>query len=230
MNWLFIAVSFSVVFVTVFSLFSAAVSFFCRENAPRRLFYITCSRPALWSFFTIMKCFCTTCEALYTTVRMAPQAAGFCRSGSIDFLLAQKYELLQCNSRLLGCQSVMETRAEFHFSWIYTFSATLSSLRNWSNNDRYRLRPSTPAQLCWSSSRLQPLQNYNLIKFALIRPSTLIHDINLWNVRGAPDETTCFAGFFRCPSALILFAWNCLMFVPINSSSLSLSQLLCFSE
>jgi len=133
------------------------------------------------------------------------QAAGFCRSGRIDFLLAQKYELLQSNNRLLGCERVMEARAEFHFSWVYTFSITLSSLRNWANNDRYRLRHSTPAQLCWSSSRLQPLQNYNLIKFALIRPSTLNKDRNLWNFRGAPDQTTCFAGFFRCPSALIIF-------------------------
>ena len=114
------------------------------------------------------------------------------------------YSILQ-NSRLLGCERVMETWAEFHFSWVYTYSATLSSLRNWANNDRYRLRPSIPAQLCWSSSRLQPLQNYNFIKFALIRSSTLNHDRNLWNFRGAPDETTCFAGFFRCPSALILF-------------------------
>ena len=48
MNWLFIAVSFSAVFVAVISFFAAAVSFFCRENAPRRLFYITCSRPAPW--------------------------------------------------------------------------------------------------------------------------------------------------------------------------------------
>ena len=112
---------------------------------------------------------------------------------------------LQSNSRLLGCERVMETRAEFHFSWVYTFSVTLSSLRNWANNDRYRLRPSTPAQLCWSSSRLQPLQNYNLVKFAQIRPSTLNHDRNLWNFRGAPDETTCFAVFFRCPRALLLF-------------------------
>jgi len=73
-----------------------------------------------------MNCFCTTCEALYTTVRMAPHAAGFYRSGRIDFLLAQKYELLQSNSRLLGCERVME----FHFSWVYTFSAILSFLRN----------------------------------------------------------------------------------------------------
>jgi len=101
---------------------------------------------------------------LYTTVRMAPQATGFCRSGRIDLLLAQKYELLQSNSRLLGCERIMETPAEFHFSWVYTFSATFSSLRNWANNDRYRLLPSTPAQLCWSFSRLQPLQNYNLIR------------------------------------------------------------------
>jgi len=63
-------------------------------------------------------------------VRMAPQAAGFCRSGRIDLLLAQKYELLQSNSRLLGCERVMETREEFYFSWVYTLSATLSSLRS----------------------------------------------------------------------------------------------------
>ena len=170
MNWLFIAVSFSVVFVAVFSFFAAAVFFFCRENAPRRLFYITCSRPSPWSFFTIMTCVCTTCEALYTAVRMAPQAAGFWRSRRIDLLLAQKYEPLQSNRRLLGCERVMGTWAEFHFSWVYTFSAKLSFLRNWANNDRYRLWPSTPAQLCCSSSRLQALQNYNLIKFALIRP------------------------------------------------------------
>jgi len=81
-------------------------------------------------YFMIVKYFCTTCEALYTTVRMAPQAASFCRSGRIDLLLEQKYELLQSNSRLLGCVRVMETRAECHFSWVYIFSATLSSLRN----------------------------------------------------------------------------------------------------
>jgi len=83
---------------------------------------------ALEDFFTITKCF-WTCEALYTTVRMAPQAAGFCRSWRFDFL-AQNYELLQSNNRLLGCKRVMETREEFHFSWVYTFSAMLSSLRN----------------------------------------------------------------------------------------------------
>ena len=98
----------------------------------------------------------------------------------------------------------------------------LSSLRNWANHDRYRLRPSTPAQLCWSSSRLQPLQNNNLIKFAIIRPSTLNHDKNLWNFRGAPDETTCLTGFFRCPSALALICMK-LFNVCANKLSLSLS-------
>jgi len=137
--------------------------------------------------------------SLYTTVRVAPQAAGFCRSWRFHFL-THNYELLQSNNCLLGWERVMETRAEFHFSWVYTFSAMLSSLRNWANNDRYRLRPSTPAQLCWSSSRLQPLQNNNLIKFAIIRPSTLNHDKNLWNCRGTPDETTCLTGFFGVPA------------------------------
>ena len=137
--------------------------------------------------------------SLYTTVGVAPQAAGFCRSWRFDFL-AQNYKLLQSNNCLLGCERVMETWAEFHFSWVYTFFAMLSSLRNWANHDRYRLRPCTPAQLCWSSSRLQPLQNNNLIKFAIIRPSTLNHDRNLWNCQGVPDETTCLTVFVGVPA------------------------------
>jgi len=43
------------------------------------------------------------------------------------------------------------------FSWVYTFSVMFSSLRNWANHDRYRLRPSTRAELCWSSNGPQPL-------------------------------------------------------------------------
>ena len=82
-------------------------------------------------------------RSLYTTVRVAPQAARFCRSWRFDFL-AQNYELLQRNNGLLGCQRVMETRAEFHFSWFYTFSTMLSSLRNWANHDRYGCDPALP--------------------------------------------------------------------------------------
>jgi len=70
-------------------------------------------------------------------------------------------------------------------------------------------------------SRLQPLQNYNLIKFAIIRPSTLNHDRNLWNCRVAPDETTYLTGFFRCPSALALI-WTKLFNVCVNKLSLSI--------
>jgi len=52
-------------------------------------------------------------------VRVAPQAAGVCRSWSFDFL-AQNYELLQSNNCLLGWERVMETQAESHFSWVYS--------------------------------------------------------------------------------------------------------------
>jgi len=56
--------------------------------------------------------------------------------------------------------SFMETQAKFHFSWVYTFSITYSSLWNWANHDRYRLQTSIPAELCWTCilcSRPQPL-------------------------------------------------------------------------
>jgi len=83
-----------------------------------------------------------------------------------------------------------------------TFSAMLSSLRNWANHDRYRLRPSTPAQLCWSSSRLQLFQKYNLIKFARTWPLTLNYTTILWNCRGVPKKPTCLTVFLvsQCPN------------------------------
>jgi len=36
------------------------------------------------------------------------------------------------------CESVMTTQAEFHFSWVYTFSATPRSLRIWATHHRER--------------------------------------------------------------------------------------------
>jgi len=89
---------------------------------------------------------------------------------------------------------------EIHTTIYCTIYTTLSSLRNWANNDRYRLQPSTPTQLCWSSSRLQPLQNYNLIKFALIRPSTLNHDRNLWTFEGAQRDNLFCRIFLGVPT------------------------------
>ena len=81
-------------------LFQVRLAGFKQCKARHKTSTSTCSRPVPWSFFTIMKCFCTTCEALYTTARVAPQAVGFCRSGRIDLLLAQKYELLRLDSKL----------------------------------------------------------------------------------------------------------------------------------
>jgi len=126
MKWLFIAVSFFVVVV----LFAAAVSLFLLQGRIHR----EGSSPShaagrrLGGFFHHHEMLLDNLWSLYTTVRMAPQAAGFCRSWRFDFL-AQNYEPLQSNNCLLGCERVMETRAEFHFNWVYTFSATLSSLR-----------------------------------------------------------------------------------------------------
>jgi len=112
-------------------LFAAAVSLFLSQgrSTEKVLLHHMQQGGALVDFFTIMKCFWTTCEALYTTVRVIPQAPGFCRKWRFDFL-AQNYELLQSNNCLLGWERVMGTRAEFHFSWVYTFSAMLNSLRN----------------------------------------------------------------------------------------------------
>ena len=175
---------------------------YCFCNSIARYSYFICSRPAPWRISS------PSWNASGQLVKLVHNSALGSSSGWFlqkleTWLLGKKnYELLQSNNCLLGCERVMETRMEFHFSWVYTFSAMLSSLRNWANDDRYRLRPSTPAQLCWSSSRQQPLQNNNLIKFTIIRPSTLNHDRNLWNCRGAPDETTCLTVFFSVSQRL----------------------------
>ena len=197
MNWLFIAVLFSVVFVAVFC---------CRG-----LFVLQgkCAKKVVLHHMQQAG----TLEFLHHHEMLLHNLWSFVHHsayGSPSGWLLQKWEnwpslgtkIWTATEQQLSAwmRKVMETRAEFHFSLVYTFSTTLSSVRNWANNDRYRLRPSTPMQLCWSSSRLQPFQNYNLIKFALIRPPTLNHDINSWNFRGALDETTCFAGFFGVPA------------------------------
>ena len=200
MNSLFIAVSFFVVFVVVFSfLLSRSLSFAgkmrqegCSTShaAGRRL---RVSSPSWNASAQLVKLYTPQCAWLLKRLAFA----------EVGEWTSSWHKNMNCYRATVVCldaKGLLETREEFHFSWVYTFSATLCSLWNWANNDTYRLRPSIPAQLCWSSSRLQPLQNYNLIKFALIRPSTLNHDRNLWNFRGASDEITCFAGFFGVPA------------------------------
>jgi len=59
---------------------------------------------------------------------------------------------------LARCERVMTTRAEFHFSWVYAFSATPRSLRIWATHPPRETGcdPTPPAQLCWSSSSSFP--------------------------------------------------------------------------
>jgi len=40
-------------------------------------------------------------------------------------------KLLQTIAEIARCEKNMTTRAEFHFSWVYTFSATRRFLRIW---------------------------------------------------------------------------------------------------
>jgi len=59
---------------------------------------------------------------------------------------------------LARCERVMTTQAEFHFSWIYTFSATRRSLLIWATHPPRETGcdAALPAQLCWSSSSSFP--------------------------------------------------------------------------
>jgi len=84
-----------------------------RNSPPCPLLHHMQQAGALVDFFAIMKRFWTTCNALYTTVRVAPHADGFCRSWRFDFFLAQNYELLQSNNCLLGCERLWKPGQSF---------------------------------------------------------------------------------------------------------------------
>ena len=68
--------------------------------------------------------------------------------------------------KLARCETVMTTRAEFHFSWVYTFSATPRSSADLSNpsTERDRLRPSTPCATVLIIQQLLPtyMQHHEL--------------------------------------------------------------------
>jgi len=112
-------------------LFAAAVSLFLLQgrSTEKVLLHHMQQAGALEDFFTIMKCFWTTCEACTQQFAWLLKRLVFAEVGDLSSW-QKNYELLQSNNCLLGCERVMETQAEFHFSWVYTFSAMLSSLRN----------------------------------------------------------------------------------------------------
>ena len=76
---------------------------------------------------------------------------------------------LQSFIELARCEKVMTTRAEFPFSWVYTFSATPRSLRIWApvppRETGYD--PALPAQLWWPSGSSFPHRLYDSMKIWL---------------------------------------------------------------
>ena len=97
---------------------------------------------------------------------------------------------LQTFVEFARCERVMTTRAEFHFSWVYTFSAMLSFLRIWASDSPRETGcdPALPAQLCRSSSSSFP----QAIRFDVI--CLAVHLIP--QSRG--NDSITFR-FFRCP-------------------------------
>ena len=82
--------------------------------------------------------------------------------GCIGWLILNLH-LLQTFVELARCERVMTTRAEFHFSWVYTFSATPRSLRIWASDPPRETGCDTvlPTRLCWSSDSSFPYKLYN---------------------------------------------------------------------
>jgi len=154
MNWLFIAVScFFVIFLLSRSL-SFAGKMRQKDSSPS---YAAGRRPwrisaPLWNASAQLMKLCTP-QCAWLLKRLA-----FAEVGELTSAWHQNTKCYRAIVVCVGAERFMEIRAEVHFSWVYTFFAMFNSLRNCYKHDRYRLRPSTPAQLRWSSNRPQPLQ------------------------------------------------------------------------
>ena len=133
---------------------------------------------------------------------------------SLDFSWHQKTNCRRANSCLLGWERVMETRAEIHFNWVYTFSAMLSSLRNWANNDRYRLRPSTLAQLSgvyWRKMIKVPNADFRGKSFLVTRPIAFL--IPSYTRRMSPQAFSIWElRVFQCLLAKVACVFRCELF------------------
>jgi len=191
------------------SFFAAAVSFFYTENPPRRFFSIICSRLVPWRISSpswnasaqLVKLCTPQCAWLpqcvwflkrldfaevgeltpswnkntncYRAIVVCLGAKGLWKSGQ-SFILAGFTLSLPCSAPCGTEQATIDIGCE---------SALLRNCID---------RP----------AECNLFTKYSLIKFAIIRPSTLNHDRNLWNCRGAPDETTCLTIFFSASQRL----------------------------
>jgi len=105
---------------------------------------------------------------------------------------------LQTFVQLARCERVMITWAEFHFSWVYTFSATPRCLRTWAPVPPRETGcdPALHAQLCWSCG--SSLQHTIRSIFGML--CTYIHqsrgnDLMTFRLFGALCFFNCY-GFF----------------------------------
>jgi len=82
-------------------------------------------------------------------------------------------------------RALMETRAEFHFSWVYTFSVIFNSLRNWANHVSYRRGASRGAVwLSWQAPLYCRYSALKLQKYQTLTHFTLhCYRIHTWAIR-----------------------------------------------
>ena len=137
-------------------------------------FWLFCLFVYLWFGFLVV-CLCIFCDLVFSLLLVFFCFAGTALSqyshisllGNNEIRKQHLYRLnpnqpsSKCKKHckqyveLARCERVMTTRAEFHFSWVYTFSVTCGS-----EQPIHRERPVAtqhpPAQLCLSSSSSFP--------------------------------------------------------------------------
>ena len=168
-------------FLLLFSfLLPRSLSFFWRENAPKNFFSITCSRASpLQDFCIIMKSYCTTCEALCTTVRVTSQAAGF---AEIRELTSSWHQITNCYRATVVCldaKGLWKPRESFILAG-FTLSLPCSApCGTGQTTIDIGCDPALPRNCVDHPADCNVFKRYRLIKFVIIRPSTLNHVRNL---------------------------------------------------
>jgi len=109
---------------------------------------------------------------------VCPQSGWLCGSWRIALFLAPKYELLQSNSRLLGCEMVMETRASFILAGFALSLPCSAPCATGQTTIDTGCDPALPRNCVDHPADCNLFKKHNLITFARIWPLTYCNKIS----------------------------------------------------
>jgi len=181
------------IFCCCFSfLLPRSICFFYRDDPPRMFFSIICSRPAPWRISS------PSWNASGQLVKLCTQQCAwllkrlvFAEVGD----LTSWHKTKNCYRATIVC---LDAKGLWKLGQSFILAGFTLSLPCSAPCGTEQIMidtgcdPALPRNFVDHPADCNP---NNLIKFAIIRPSTLNHDRNLWNCRGSPNETTSLTVF-----------------------------------